>query len=185
VTPGALTPAPSGLTLIWDASALHHAIKAGKVDVLADMAGCQGGAPRRNLTTAAVLDEIAHHRLPVAGLDWLETVHVDGLDELAALVDWMSRVSGQKSNQGEATVLAWAEVHDAVAVIDDRDAVRVGRAGGLAVCGSLSVIAEAVRDGRTTAYVATTFVDALMSTGMRYPCSTGGFVAWAKQNGLL
>lgn len=149
------------------------------------MASSPGGAPRRNLTTAAVLDEIAHHRLPVTGLDWLETVHVDGLDELAALVDWMGRVSGQKSNQGEATVLAWAQVHNAVAVIDDRDAVRVGRAGGLEIWVSLRVIAESVRDGRTTEYVATTFVDALMSTGMRYPCPAGGFVAWAKQNSLL
>lgn len=149
------------------------------------MASLQSGTPRRNLTTAAVLDEISHHHLPVSGLHWLETVHVDGLDELAALVDWMGRVSGQKSNQGEATVLAWAEVHDAVAVIDDRDAVRVGRAGGLEIWGSLRVIADSVRDGRITPYVATTFVDALISTGMRYPCPTGGFVDWAKKNSLM
>lgn len=121
----------------------------------------------------------------MSGLHWLETVHVDGLDELTALVDWMGRASGQKSNQGEATVLAWAEVHEAVAVIDDRDAVRVGRAGGLEVWGSLRVIADSVRDGRTTPYVATTFVDALISTGMRYPCPPGGFVDWAKRNSLM
>jgi predicted nucleic acid-binding protein len=95
----------------------------------------------------------------------------------------MVRVSGHKSNQGEATVLAWAQVHNAVAVIDDRDAVRVGRAGGLEVWGSLRLIAESIRDGRTTD-VATTCVDALMSTGMRYPCPAGGFVAWAKQNNM-
>jgi hypothetical protein len=37
VTSAVPTSATSGPTLLWDASALHHAIKADKIDVLADM----------------------------------------------------------------------------------------------------------------------------------------------------
>lgn len=131
-----------------------------------------------------MLEEIAYHRLPAAGLDWLEEVHVDGLRELGALITWAERV-GEKSNQGEATVLAWAEVHGATAVIDDGDARRLGRGAGLEVWGSLRVIAEAVREGHQTAYAATALVDSLIDTGARYPCPRGGFFTWAKTHGLL
>jgi predicted nucleic acid-binding protein len=171
--------------LIWDTSPLHHAIRADKIDILGDMARTRQGVPRRNLTTQAVTDEISRYQLPLVGLDWLEIQHVDHLDELAALVKWMDLVSGGKSNQGEATVLAWAEVHNAVAVIDDKDAHRIGRAAGLEVWGSLRVIAESVLDGRSTAYMATTLVDALIDTGARYPCPRGQFITWAKENNLL
>lgn len=176
---------PSGRLLIWDTSPLHHAIKAGKIDVLADIGQNGCGASRRNVTTQAVISELDLYKLPLAGLEWLEVVHVDDLRELQALVEWMRRVSGAKSNEGEATVLAWAQVHNAAAVIDDGDARRIGRAQGLDIRGSLRVIAEAVRSGHTTEYVATTLVDAMMDTGARYPCSPGQFVIWAKQNGLL
>ncbi|MFF1463139.1 hypothetical protein [Streptomyces sp. NPDC058330] len=74
-----------------------------------------------------MVSEISHFRLSLAGTEWLEIVHVDDLTEREALVDWMNRVSGAKSNHGEATVLAWAEVHGATAVVDDADARRIGR----------------------------------------------------------
>ncbi|WP_265736803.1 hypothetical protein [Actinacidiphila yeochonensis] len=40
-------------------------------------------------------------------------------------------------------------------------------------------------DGRTTEYVASTFVDALILSGMRYPFPPGRFLTWSKRNGLL
>ncbi|WP_033324478.1 hypothetical protein [Streptomyces yerevanensis] len=89
-----------GQVCVWDTSPLHHAIKADKIDLLADMARTWNGTPRRNVTTQTVLDEISRYSLPLAGLDWLEVVHVDHLEELAALVKWMDLVSGQKSNEG-------------------------------------------------------------------------------------
>ncbi|MGK5533714.1 hypothetical protein [Streptomyces sp. URMC 129] len=170
-------PGPPAPALVWDTS--------GKIDILGDIAGHWGGSSRRNVTTQAVISEISHFRLPLAGAEWLEIVHVDDLPEIEALVDWMGRVSGAKSNHGEATVLAWAQVHGATAVVDDADARRIGRRAGLDVRGSLRIIADAVRDGRTTSYVASTLVDAMIDTGARYPCLRGQFVTWAKHNGLL
>jgi predicted nucleic acid-binding protein len=176
---------PFAHALIWDSSPLHHAIKAGKIDVLADIAQHGCGGPRRNVTTQAVISEISAYQLALAGLEWLDIVHVDDLHEIEALVEWMGRVSGSKSNHGEATVLAWAEVHKVTAVVDDGDARRIGRREGLDVWGSLRVIAESVSNGYTTPYVATTLVDAMIDTGMRYPCSRGEFISWAKHNSLL
>lgn len=176
---------PAAQILVWDTSPLHHAIKAGRLDTLADLAAEWQGLPRRNVTTAAVIEELRHYDLDVSGLGRLEVHHVDGLAELTALVRWMQRVSGQKSNHGEATVLAWADVHGAVAVIDDLEARKAARAGGLTVWGVLRVIAEAVGEGRGTEYVASTLTDALLASGACYPFGHGGFLEWARKNGLL
>ncbi|MEW2066179.1 hypothetical protein [Streptomyces sp. NPDC007346] len=171
--------------LAWDTSPLFHAIKAGKLDVLGDATRTWQGVRRRNVTTQTVVDELGTYGLSLASADWLEIVHVDHLNELTALVKWMDLVSGGKSNQGEATVLAWAEVNDAIAVIDDGDARRIARRNSLPVWGSLRVIANAVSEGHATEYVGSTLVDALIDTGARYPCARGQFISWAKQNGLL
>ncbi|WP_129842232.1 hypothetical protein [Streptomyces sp. RFCAC02] len=178
-------PGSSDPLLIWDTSPLLHAIKAGKIEIPGDIAQSRRGGARRNVTTQAVISEIDCFRLPLAGKEWLSIVHVDDLHEINALVEWMNRVSGAKSNHGEATVLAWAEVHDAVAIVDDADARRIGRAAGLDVRGSLRVIAESVGDGHITRYASTALVDAMIDTGARYPCARGQFVGWAERNGLL
>lgn len=154
------------------------------MDVLGDVARTWQGTARRNVTTQTVEDELRHHGLTLTGVDWLEVVHVDYLNELA-VVTWMDRVSGHKSNQGEATVLAWAEVHGAVAVVDDGDARRIAMRHSLPVWGSLRVVAASIAEGNTTEYVGGTLVDALIDSGARYPCARGQYLDWEKQAGLL
>lgn len=185
MTSAAQSAGSSAPVLIWDASPVFHAIKAGKIDVLGDIARHGQGNVRRNVTTQAVVSEISSFGLPLLGMEWLEVVHVDDLSELEALVSWMDRVSGAKSNHGEATVLAWAEVHGATAVVDDGDARRIARREGLPVCGSLRLIAESVSLGHTTSYVAAGLVDAMIDSGARYPCARGQFINWAKQQKIL
>jgi predicted nucleic acid-binding protein len=182
VTASGLT---SQRTLVWDTSPLLHAIKAGVIDRLGELATTWHGVAQRNVTTAAVLSEIAFHGLSTNQLAWLEVVHVDDLAELDALVRWMQLVSGQKSNHGEATVLAWAEIHSATAVIDDTDARRAAQKAGQPVQGSLRVLSDAVQDGEITEYAASALVDALLATGARYPFGQGGFIAWATAMKLL
>lgn len=177
----------TALTLVWDTSPLHHAIKADRIDVLGDIARGPSDSRWRNVTTGTVIHELRLYGLPTDDLGWLEIVHLDELAELDALMRWMGIVSGQSSNQGEATVLAWADVHRATAVIDDRDARRAARREGQEVWGSLRVIAAAVRDGSIPGHSATSFVDMLVASGCRYPltCAQGQFIGWAKTNGLL
>lgn len=176
---------PLHSVLVWDTSPLLHAARADNLDILGDIARTYRGSPRRNVTTQAVQAEMNHYQQSVRGHEWLDIVHVDDLHEIDALVTWAGRVQGHKSNHGEATVLAWAEVHKATAVVDDAEARQTGLAYGLSVCGSLRIIAESVVDGHTTEYAATALVDALIATGARYPCAQGEFVPWCKSNGLL
>ncbi|WUH93595.1 hypothetical protein OG900_28115 [Streptomyces sp. NBC_00433] len=180
--------------LVWDASPLHHAIKADKIDILGDIAQRYLAAPGGNVTTDVVRGELERHDLPTDGLDWLDVVALGddpeeriALAEILTLVTWTERVAPGHRDGGEATVLAWADLHGAVAVIDDSDARRIGKQHKVRVCGSLRIIADSVRAGHTTAYAATSLVDAMITSGMYYPrgCRQGQFIAWARQNGLL
>ncbi|MFI6479050.1 hypothetical protein ACIBH1_14035 [Nonomuraea sp. NPDC050663] len=167
-------------TFVWDASALHHAAVADRLDVLGSIVSSW-----RNVTTAAVLQELAGNDLTLAGQDWLEVVHVDGLAELVLLARWVNVFSCNAHNRGEATVLAWAEAHGATAITDDRDARIAAKQEGLDVHGTLWVIAEGIRAGVLDGGSASGFVDALMASGARYPFCRGQFLVWAAKNCLL
>ncbi|MEV6611382.1 hypothetical protein [Kutzneria sp. NPDC051319] len=91
-------------TLVWDASALHHAIAADRVDVLGDLASSW-----RNVSTAAVSAELRRNGLSLAA-PWIEIVHVDEPDELRSLFAWAQALGAGARDIGEATVCAWAEV---------------------------------------------------------------------------
>ena len=58
--------------LVWDASALHHAIMADRLDVLGDLASGLPTGRWRNVTTATVLSELDRNGLTADG-SWLET----------------------------------------------------------------------------------------------------------------
>jgi predicted nucleic acid-binding protein len=171
-------------TVVWDTACLFYAAKAERLDVLGDCARRGGISPWRNVTTQAVVDELATHGLSIGGVPWLEIVHVDGLDELAALVAWMDRLGSGQHHRGEATVCAWADVHGAVALLDDRDAKRVATRHGLRTHGSLWLLAEAVRTGLTSMSGAANLVDVLLAEGARYPLEKGEFGSWCRRNGL-
>lgn len=168
--------------LVWDASPLVHAHRIDRLDVLGDIAHGPCSAPWANYTTAAVVEELGQHGGSVP--DWLRVVYVDGISELRALARWVGRVSSETHSQGEATVLAWAECHDAHAIIDDADVRRVAQLYGLSVHGVLWVVAQAVEQGRWSATSASNFVDRLIGTGARYPFEVAGFVTWARSVGL-
>lgn len=177
-------PPPHTRTLVWDASALHHAAKADRLDVLGDIASQIVHAPSPNVTTAAVVEELSRNDLSLIGQEWLEIVHVDGLDELVALSTWVGRVSSERHDRGEATVLAWAETHHGIAIIDDADARAVARRHKRQVHGSLWVISEGLRAGHVNGATASCFADVLIQAGARYPFTQGQFLNWAKKNGL-
>jgi predicted nucleic acid-binding protein len=167
-------------TLVWDASAIHHPAKADRLDVIGDI--CRQW---RNITTAAIVEELQLHGISIDGHSWLEVTHVDGLNEIVALGRWIDIVSSGQHNRGEATVLAWAEVHGAIAIIDDGDASKVGRKHGITVHGSLWVLAEAIRSGHLVEAAASGLVDALIHEGARFPFGRGQFLKWAYREGLL
>ncbi len=173
-------------TLVWDASALHYPAQADRLDVLCELASGDAQQPWQHVTTAAVLDELSANGLNLSDLDWLDVVHVDGLDELQALMTWMQRVGAATGhNRGEATVFAWAEVHDAIAIIDDKSARRAAQQYRLEAHGTLWVLAKAVEHGRTPIDSASNLADTLLKHGARYPFEVGGFRRWATEQKLL
>jgi len=173
-------------TLVWDASALHHAAQADRLDVLHEFARGDRQRPWTHVTTAAVLEELASHGLESAHVGWLDTVHVDGIDELQRLMTWMQRVGvTDRLNRGEATVFAWADGHGAIAVVDDRSARRAAQQHGLEAHGTLWIMAKGIEHGRATVESVSSLADTLLKHGARYPFEVGGFRSWAHCQGLL
>jgi len=170
-------------TIVWEASALLHAGRGDRADVLLYLADALAPTPIRHVTTAAVAEELQRRQVTLPAR--MEVVHVDGLDELVALAAWVQRLSSSQHDRGESTVCAWAEVHAALAVIDDRAARIAARQAGLDIHGTAWVIAQAVNRGREAPSGATALLDTLILDGARYPFRTGSFATWAKDKGLL
>jgi len=179
------TGGAGGPQWVWDASALHHAAAADRIDVLFDVVGGVPQAPAQHVTTAAVAEELHRNELWTVCAPYLEVVHVDALNELQSLARWLGVVSNGEHSRGEATVLAWAEVHAGIAIVDDRSARRTATRHGLPVHGTLWVIAEAVNNGKTQRSSANSLVNTLLRCGARYPFRPDGFEAWAVQQGLM
>ncbi len=92
---------------------------------------------------------------------------------------------GPERNNGEAAVLAWASVHGAIAIVDERPATRAARRDGIEVHGTLWLIANALRAEILDRSEAEVMVDDLAATEMKLPVDGAGFVAWAYAEGLL
>lgn len=106
------------LRLVFDTSPLSHFARAGQLDVLEAIV--EGDD---SFVTATVLGEIdiglaVHHELKaVRRAPWLTPVRIEGLAELTVFAEYVRTLGSGPRNIGEAETLAWAETHDAVAVI--------------------------------------------------------------------
>jgi predicted nucleic acid-binding protein len=181
-----VTGTPTTSRLVFDTTCLSYFARADRLDVLGDLlVGNETSVP--HVVRAEIRDGIALHPAlaQILGVEWLNVIPLDTLDRLRRFTIWTSRVGAGARNLGEASVLAVAEEFDATAVIDDRDATRVGRAFGVDVHGTLWLLGRACRDGKLTEVGAGNLVDALASTGMRLPCTGADFPRFANAHGLL
>ncbi|WP_127507561.1 hypothetical protein [Actinoplanes solisilvae] len=172
--------------LVFDATSLSYFARADRLDVLGDLlAGMETIVP--HVVREEIRDGLADHPAlaHVLDVEWRRVEPLDTLDRIRRFTVWTARVGAGTRNLGEASVLAIAEELHAVAVIDDRDATRVGRAFGIDVHGTLWLLAGACREGKLTEVGAGKIVDALAAEGMRLPCKGAGFPRFAKAHGLL
>lgn len=137
-------------------------------------------------TTNAVLDELA------AGphgehleIDWLTVEPVDHLKELKALLGYVEVLGAGRRHLGEATVLAWAEVHNGLAIVDDRAAKKAAERRGVGCHGTLWLIVRGYREGVISEEGACRLVDVLQDQNARFPCDGAELLAWARAKGLL
>lgn len=176
----------NGPTLVFDTTVLNHFALADRLDVLANMV-----IGRSCATTAVVLDEIRSGAerypalLPALELDWMQVIALDQPAEIRCFAGWVRRIGAGTRDMGEASVFAAAEIHRGIAITDDRDATRVGRAHGLPVHGTIWLLADGCGAGKLTETGAGAIIDALRRTGHRLPCTGTEFPAFARRFGLL
>jgi predicted nucleic acid-binding protein len=172
--------------LVLDAMELIHFARAERLDVFRDLlvdADCW--------TTRVVLEEVRRGpregsaTVRVDDIDWLTIAELDTLAEISCFVAWAQRVGAGDRDLGEASVLAAAELRGGIAITDDREAVKVGRAHGLDVHGTIWLLARFCRDGKLAAGAAGNLIDALRETGLRLPCTGAEFPQYARRYGLL
>ncbi len=174
------------MTIVFDSTPLSHFARARR---LAELETITAG--HRRVTTEAVRgeleDALAQHPEvdAVLRLSWLEVVSTGTLNELRVFAEYARRLGAGPRNVGEASVLAWAEVNAAIAIVDERAATNQGRERRVEVHGSLWLICEGYRTGQLDQSAAEALVEALSTTQMWFPCSSAGFFDWARREGLL
>lgn len=126
------------------------------------------------------------HLAAVLEADWIEVVPLDTPEQLAAFVHYSQRLVGpDQRNLGECGVLALAETTtDAIAVIDDRVAVRAGNTRNVPVRRTLGLLCDAIRHGLLTVPLVSAVADDLLRNDYRLPFEPGGFAQWADREGL-
>jgi len=167
---------------VIDTSVLSPFARARRLEQLRDLT-----SDGKRMVTSSVMGEIRTGAADypelndVLDLPWIEPVRVDGLDELRAFAAYARQLGDDdKRNVGEASVLAYAEVHGCTAVIDDEVAVQVGRSRHVVVQRTLALVAQAIRGGLLSEGDAERLVDALMAGGGRYPCNGQELIVWLR-----
>jgi hypothetical protein len=121
----------------------------------------------------------------VRDAEWLEVVACDGLAELRVFAHYANVLGSGQRDIGEASVLAWAEVNDGIAVIDERAGARAGQERGVTVHGSLWLIVNGLKVGELSLQEAERLVDRLREAEAWLPCAGAEFFQWAKDRDLL
>ena len=176
----------SAQTLIFDTSCLSCFARAKRLEALRELT--EG---RRRVFTPAVMDEVEQGIHQHASLEdvlkcsWLELVHGDTLKELAAFSDYVRLLGSGPRDVGEAATLAWAEVHHAIAVIDDQTAVNVAHNRHVSVKRTLALISTGIQQDLISTDDAAILVDELIGGGARFPCDGRRFIAWAREKDLI
>ncbi|WP_227993968.1 nucleotide-binding protein [Pseudactinotalea sp. HY160] len=129
------------------------------------------------------------HRYPhlqqVLEARWIRTEELRSTAELTSFADFAARLVVGTRNVGEASVLAYAAVHDCVAVVDDGAARKAAHDFDVKQRGTLGLLCEAIREGLLTVDVVSDIADHLLESEYRLPFGPGNFRAWARENGLV
>lgn len=173
--------------LAFDSSVLSAFARARRLDILGRLTD-----GRRRVVTRAVLQEVDRgradypHLADVHRLPWLAVVAIESLEELVVFNHYVRVLGSDARNVGESSILAWAEISGAVAVVDDRDAVSAAKARGVHVRRSLALVREGLVQEMLTMDAARLLVDDLIiNGGARLPCDGAGLESWLERNGLL
>lgn len=171
-----------GATLVFDTGPLSCFARAGRLDMLREIV-----SEAHCVATTVVIREIAngvafHPSLQVVlDAEWLHGMALETRGEIDLLADYSRTL-----DRGEAATLAWAEVHDSIAIVDERTGVNIAKQRGVAIHGTLWLIAQALNAGIANERQAIDTVDKMLAAGARFPFDRGaGFIAWARRESLI
>ncbi len=171
--------------LVFDTGPLSHFARQSWLGVLKAVVG-----ERQALIPDVVVDELSQgaqqdSRLQqVLDADWIERRSLVTDEEVAAFARFSALLVTGSRNLGEAGVLALAAVTGGVAVVDDGAARRAADANRVAKRPTLALLCEAIRSDLLTVKLVSAIADDLMATQYRLPFDSGGFAAWARDQGL-
>ncbi len=173
---------------MFDTGPLSHFAQAGWLGLLRESVGSTEAwipaAVQREIS-----DGLMHysHLRSVLDAGWLVRHEAVSTAEHAAPGRYTARLLGddQRKNLGECEVLALAEVHRGVAVIDDSFARTVANEFRVSVRSTVSLLCDLVRDERLSLDFASTIADRLLETEYRLPFGPDGFRMFAIENDLL
>lgn len=171
-----------GATLVFDTGPLSCFARARRLDMLSEIVSAS-----RCVATDMVINEIAdgvatHPSLQaVREAEWLRKVTFASLTEAGLFAEY-----GRTLDPGEASTLAWAESHGATAIVDERAGVNIAKQRGVAIHGTLWLIAQASNAGIASDRQAIDTVDNMLAAGARFPFDRGAeFIAWARRESLI
>ncbi|AHH95933.1 hypothetical protein GCM10010174_25470 [Kutzneria viridogrisea] len=173
-------------TLVFDTMCISHFAIIERLDVLGDLL-----SDYDCYTTTVVREEIKQgaaknpHADTALELLWLKVAPSSGVEDLRVFTKWLRRVGHKGRGAGEASVFAFAESCDGIAITDDREATRVARNYGMRVHGTVWLLAQFCRADRLPPVAAGTLVDMLRDSGMRLPCTGADFEDYVRKHGLL
>ena len=172
--------------LVLDAGPLSHLAEAGWLGVLRTVA-----SPRAVVITDAVEYELRQgshsrpHLHQVLNAAWMKKHTLESGTELGSFAHFSGFLVSGSRNVGECSVLAYAQVHKATAVVDDGAARRLAQEAGLDFRGTLGLLCEAIRTGLLTTAMVGSLADHLIETEYRLPFPPGGFQVWANEHGIV
>jgi predicted nucleic acid-binding protein len=173
---------------VVDTSTYTHLCRAGYAPVIQQLAPCGVVLIPRQVETEIAKGSDKYPSIPsVSSVGWARTVVLDDDDELSAMFIKARLGGGANEHIGECAVIAYAQRRGLVAVLDDRAAVEQADRLDVESIGTMWIVVEAYKtlwNRDRDAVIAA--VDALLSTDMRLPLSTGAEVfAWAYEEGRL
>jgi predicted nucleic acid-binding protein len=174
-------------SIVFDATALIHFSRAGRLRELQVSSTEDEAILLVNVSKELEQGGPLRPTLDPATVAWLKAADLTEMTELAAFARYRTELGGRaERNNGEAAVLAWISINGGTAIIDEEVARNIGQDDGLAVHGSLWLLARSFNDGILDRATTEGTISDLLSSGMRLPCKNGtDFIPWAQSVGLI
>ncbi|WP_085511217.1 hypothetical protein [Plantibacter flavus] len=173
-------------TFVFDDGPLSHFTEAGWLGLLelfvADGEAWLPDTVQHEL--GAGVDAHPHLR-QVLDATWLKVTPVGPAETVAYGFYFGRLVETPPTNVGECGVLALAEFHEAIAVIDDGDARALAKERGVQMTSTISILCDLVTNKHLGFAAAERVADNLLRTEYRLPFAAGGFRQFVSENGLI